>query len=159
MAISAADGIQRSPLLTPAAAPAGAAGTLSATYSTTSTTAVSSAFGVSFQASTTSVRLIGMATITNNTATDGVTLTLYRSTAAIPAAGAAPGGSDVALYAITRTISVASNPDAIPILIVDSGRTVGSTYYYYLALAAVTGGTASLVSGTNATTLTADAVA
>lgn len=123
--------------------------TLAAAYSTTSTTAVSSGFGVSLDSPGASVEWRAALLAANNTAGDGATLTLYRSTAAIPAAGSAPGGSDTALASISLVSSAASQNQAAVLQGLDTGLAGGTTYYYYVAIAALTGGTAQLDIGTN----------
>jgi hypothetical protein len=129
------------------------AATLASSYGTTSTTAVSTGMGVTIATTGTSIETHGHVVANNNTAADGWTATLYRSTSAIPAQGSAPGGSDIIVYQTTRTVSSASQNFNVGWAFLDSALTAGMTYYYYLCIQAVTGGTATAVGSTNQTTL------
>jgi hypothetical protein len=137
-----------------------AAAALGATYTTTSTTAVSTGFGVSLASPGSVLGWIVHAVVANNTAGDGGQLTLYRSTAGIPAAGSAPAAGDVAVWTSGPLLSTAANQSQVAGGdYLDTGLTAGTTYYYYLAAQAVTGGTASVVADTGATTVLIRAVA
>jgi len=122
---------------------------LSASYSTTSTTAVSTGLGTagvpvsSFtQGNPIVVSFEGYGY--NNTLGDGVTLSLYVSTAGVPAQGSAPPSTDTLLTSITVTQEgLASNPYSMPITYVYTPASSG-TYYFYVAVNAVTGGTATI---------------
>jgi hypothetical protein len=139
--------------------PAGATASLGSTYTTTSTTFVSTGMGVSVVSPSTALSYLLAAIVSNNTAGDGVSLALYRSTTGIPAAGAAPGTGDVAIWQSGELISSAANQQqAVATSDVDGGLAAGTTYYYYLAVEAVTGGTASVAAGSNQTTLTVRAL-
>jgi hypothetical protein len=136
-----------------------ASASLGANYTTTSTTAVSSGFGVSLVSPGTTLEFQAAALVANNTAGDGVQVTLYRSTTGIPAAGSAPGGSDVAVWTSNPLLSSAANQNqAASAVDIMTGLTAGTTYYFYLAVQAVTGGTASLNAGTNSTALLVRAI-
>jgi hypothetical protein len=136
-----------------------ASASLGATYTTTSTTAVSSGFGVSIVSPGTVLEYQVAALVANNTAGDGVQVTLYRSTTGIPAAGSAPGAGDVAVWTTTSLVSSSANQNqAASAVDLVSGLTAGTTYYFYLAVQAVTGGTASLEAGTNSTALLVRAI-
>lgn len=128
---------------------------LATTYNTTSTTPVSTGLGVSLAPGSTRVLLESALTVAQNTANDGVTVAIYRSTSAIPAAGSAPGGTDTLLWQDTWTAAIANGQEILSAILLDTGRTAGTTYYYYVAIAAVTGGQASLVGGNNASSITA----
>ena len=128
---------------------------LAASYGTTSTTAVSTGAGVTITPTGTRVEIDGHAVAQNNTASDGWTLAIYRTTGSIPAQGSAPGGSDAVVYQTTRTVSSANQNFNSGWQFVDSGLTVGAAYGYYITIAAVTGGTATVVGGTNQTTIIA----
>jgi len=122
---------------------------LSASYSTTSTTAVSTGLG-------TAKIVVSGATVNhplvvsfegygyNNTLGDGVTLSLYVSTAGVPAQGSAPPSTDTLLTSITVTQEgLASNPYSMPITYAYT-PTSGGNYYFYVTINAVTGGTATI---------------
>ena len=123
---------------------------LSASYSTTSTTAVSTGLGTAgiFVSSYNSgyplvVNFEGYGD--NNTLGDGVTLSLYVSTAGVPAQGSAPPSTDTLLTSITTTQEgLASNPYSMPITYVYTPPTAGDHYYFYVTINAVTGGTATI---------------
>jgi hypothetical protein len=122
---------------------------LSASYSTTSTTALSTGLGtaaVPVSAQTENLPLVvnfyGYGY--NNTLGDGVTLSLYVSTAGVPAQGSAPPGTDTLLTSITVTQEgLVSNPNSMPIAYVYTPTATGS-YYFYVAVNSVTGGTATI---------------
>jgi len=122
---------------------------LSASYSTTSTTAVSTGLGtagVPVSSFTVNHPLVvsfeGYGY--NNTLGDGVTLSLYVSTAGVPAQGSAPPSTDTLLTSITVTQEgLASNPYSMPITHVYTPTATGN-YYFYIAVNAVTGGTATI---------------
>jgi len=122
---------------------------LSASYSTTSTTPVSAGLGtagVPVSSYTQGLPLVvsfeGYGY--NNTLGDGVTLSLYVSTAGVPAQGSAPPSTDTLLTSITVTQEgLASNPYSMPITYVYTPTTQGD-YYFYIAVNAVTGGTATI---------------
>jgi len=122
---------------------------LSASYSTTSTTAVSTGLGtakVPVSSQTVNFPLVvsfeGYGY--NNTLGDGVTLSLYVSTAGVPAQGSAPPSTDTLLTSITVTQEgLASNPYSMPITYVYTPTATGN-YYFYIAVNAVTGGTATI---------------
>jgi len=122
---------------------------LSASYSTTSTTPVSTGLG-------TAKIVVSSATVNhplvvsfegygyNNTLGDGVTLSLYVSTAGVPAQGSAPPSTDTLLTSITVTQEgLASNPYSMPITYAYTPTATGN-YYFYIAVNAVTGGTATI---------------
>jgi len=126
------------------------------TATTTSTTAVSTGIGLSIIPGNTQVLLEGHAIVSNNTAGDGAIVYVYRSTAGIPAAGSAPATGDTAVFNSGAFLSSAANQQqSVAIHALDTGLTSGAKYYYYFGLAAVTGGTASLVGGTNTSVLVA----
>jgi len=136
-----------------------ATNTLSTAYTTTSTTAVSTGMGVSISSPSTALQWLLTAIGSNNTAGDGIALSLYRSTTGIPAAGAAPGTGDVAVWGSGSLLSsAAGQQQAASGTGIDTGLTSGTTYYYYLAVAAVTGGTASVGGGTSETVLRVRAI-
>jgi len=136
-----------------------ATATVSPAYTTTSTTAVSTGVGVSLSSPGTALQWLVNAIGSNSTAGDGIALTLYRSTTGIPAAGAAPGTGDVAVWTTGSLLSSAANQQqAAAGTSIDTGLTSGTTYYYYLALASVTGGTASVGGGTNETVIRVRAI-
>jgi len=122
---------------------------LSASYSTTSTTPVSTGLGtagVPVSSFTVNHPLVvsfeGYGY--NNTLGDGVTLSLYVSTAGVPAQGSAPPSTDTLLTSITVTQEgLASNPYSMPITYVYTPTATGN-YYFYIAVNAVTGGTATI---------------
>jgi len=122
---------------------------LSASYSTTSTTAVSTGLGTA--GVPVSVFTKGLPLVVsfegygyNNTLGDGVTLSLYVSTAGVPAQGSAPPSTDTLLTSITVTQEgLASNPYSMPITHVYTPTATGN-YYFYIAVNAVTGGTATI---------------
>jgi hypothetical protein len=122
---------------------------LSASYSTTSTTALSTGLG-------TAKIVVSSFTVNfplvvnfygygyNNTLGDGVTLSLYVSTAGVPAQGSAPPSTDTLLTSITVTQEgLVSNPNSMPIPYVYQPTATGS-YYFYVAVNSVTGGTATI---------------
>jgi len=122
---------------------------LSASYSTTSTTPVSTGLGTA--GVIVSRFIVGYPLVVNfegygynNTLGDGVTLSLYVSTAGVPAQGSAPPSTDTLLTSITVTQEgSASNPNSMPITYVYKTTSQG-TYYFYVAINAVTGGTATI---------------
>jgi len=122
---------------------------LSASYSTTSTTAVSTGLGTA--AVPVSSETVNHPLVVsfegygyNNTLGDGVTLSLYVSTAGVPAQGSAPPSTDTLLTSITVTQEgLASNPYSMPITHVYTPTATGN-YYFYIAVNAVTGGTATI---------------
>jgi len=122
---------------------------LSASYSTTSTTAVSTGLGTAaVPVSGFTVNLPLVVSFEgygyNNTLGDGVTLSLYVSTAGVPAQGSAPPSTDTLLTSITVTQEgLASNPYSMPITHVYTPTATGN-YYFYIAVNAVTGGTATI---------------
>jgi len=122
---------------------------LSASYSTTSTTPVSTGLG-------TAEIVVSGVTVNhpivvsfegygyNNTLGDGVTLSLYVSTAGVPAQGSSPPSTDTLLTSITVTQEgLASNPYSMPITYAYT-PTSGGNYYFYVTINAVTGGTATI---------------
>jgi len=123
---------------------------LSASYSTTSTTPVSTGLGTAgIYVSSETVNLPMVVSFEgygyNNTLGDGVTLSLYVSTAGVPAQGSAPPSTDTLLTSITVTQEgLASNPYSMPITYVYTPTTNGKKYYFYIAVNAVTGGTATI---------------
>jgi len=123
---------------------------LSASYSTTSTTAVSTGLGTAgVPVSVFTVNLPLVVSFEgygyNNTLGDGVTLSLYVSTAGVPAQGSAPPSTDTLLTSITTTQEgLASNPYSMPITYVYTPTTANENYYFYVTINAVTGGTATI---------------
>jgi len=123
---------------------------LSASYSTTSTTAVSTGLGTAgVPVSGFTVNLPLVVSFEgygyNNTLGDGVTLSLYVSTAGVPARGSAPPSTDTLLTSITVTQEgLASNPYSMPITYVYTPTTANTRYYFYITINAVTGGTATI---------------
>ena len=122
---------------------------LSASYSTTSTTPVSTGLGTTgFDVSNYTVNLPIVVSFEgygyNNTLGDGVTLSLYVSTAGVPAQGSAPPSTDTLLTSITTTQEgLASNPYSMPITYVYTPTATGYRYFY-VTINAVTGGTATI---------------
>ena len=122
---------------------------LSASYSTTSTTAVSTGLGTAgVPVSGFTVNLPLVVSFEgygyNNTLGDGVTLSLYVSTAGVPAQGSAPPSTDTLLTSITTTQEgLASNPYSMPLTHVYTPTATGN-YYFYVTINAVTGGTATI---------------
>jgi hypothetical protein len=122
---------------------------LSASYSTTSTTALSTGLGTA--KITVSSYTVNLPLVVNfygygynNTLGDGVTLSLYVSTAGVPAQGSAPPSTDTLLTSITVTQEgLVSNPNSMPIPYVYTPTATGS-YYFYVAVNSVTGGTATI---------------
>jgi hypothetical protein len=117
-------------------------------YSTTSTTAVCT--GTSAQIANPPfgrIEVTGQVTVNNNTASDGVEITVYRTTGSVPAQGAAPGGSDTKVVDITITPPAANENEVIPFHFFDSGLSNTSTYSYYVCINATTAGTAAVVGG------------
>jgi hypothetical protein len=122
---------------------------LSASYSTTSTTAVSTGLGTAaVPVSSVTEKLPMVVSFEgygyNNTLGDGVTLSLYVSTAGVPAQGSAPPSTDTLLTSVTTTQEgLASNPYSMPITYVYTPTATGK-YYFYVTINAVTGGTATI---------------
>ena len=124
---------------------------LSASYSTTSTTPVSTGLGTTPYGIYVSGATVNLPLVVsfegygyNNTLGDGVTLSLYVSTAGVPAQGSAPPSTDTLLTSITMTQEgLASNPNSMPITHVYTPTASGS-YYFYVTINAVTGGTATI---------------
>jgi len=122
---------------------------LSASYSTTSPTPVSTGLGTArIYVSSFTVDLPLVVSFEgygyNNTLGDGVTLSLYVSTAGVPAQGSAPPSTDTLLTSITVTQEgAASNPNSMPITYAYTPTATGN-YYFYIAVNAVTGGTATI---------------
>ena len=122
---------------------------LSASYSTTSTTAVSTGLGTAkIVVSSNTVNHPMVVSFEgygyNNTLGDGVTLSLYVSTAGVPAQGSAPPSTDTLLTSITTTQEgLASNPYSMPITYAYTPTATGN-YYFYVTINAVTGGTATI---------------
>ena len=123
---------------------------LSASYSTTSTTPVSAGLGTAgIYVSGATVNLPLVVSFEgygyNNTLGDGVTLSLYESTAGVPAQGSAPPSTATLLTSITVTQEgLASNPYSMPITYVYTPTTAGIRYNFYVTINAVTGGTATI---------------
>jgi hypothetical protein len=65
------------------------------------------------------------------------TVYVYRSTVGIPAAGAAPSGSDVQILSYTGTSDTSSAPNNIVLDLVDT-VSQGTTVYYYIAVSSST---------------------
>jgi hypothetical protein len=121
---------------------------LSASYSTTSTTPVSTGLYAYIPVSDITVNSPIVVEFEgygyNNTLGDGVTLSLYVSTAGVPAQGSAPPSTDTLLTSITVTQEgLVSNPNSMPITYVYTPTATGN-YYFYIAVNAVTGGTATI---------------
>jgi hypothetical protein len=69
--------------------------------------------------------------------TGNYTVYVYRSTVGIPAAGAAPSGSDVQVASFTGSSSSSSAPDNIVLDVVDT-VSQGTIVYYYIAVSSST---------------------
>jgi hypothetical protein len=133
---------------------------MASTYSTASTTQVSSGLGAAVTAGPNSRNLIrSVARASNNTLTDGVQVSLYRSITSIPIAGSAPNTGDVQLCTnIYTQEGAASNYHSMDFQFLDTGLTAGIAYYYYLTIMAVTGGTASICQVGSDTTILAETI-
>lgn len=130
-----------------------------ATYTTTSSTAISTGVGVTVASPHTDKNLINMAAlIKNGTINDGATIQIYRSTSSIPSQGNAPNSGDTSVFSATVTEAVAAGQVGIPACFVDSGLVPGQTYYYYITILSVTGGTTTIYGSSNQTTITAEPV-
>ncbi|MEM3845588.1 MAG: hypothetical protein QXU98_07805 [Candidatus Parvarchaeota archaeon] len=111
---------------------------------TTSTSPVQMGLGITYTPSTTG-RLLIIVTgeAANNTAGDGATVQLSYGTGSSPSNGASATGT-----AIGSKISVTSNAasQTVPVTLgyVLTGLTVGTSYWFDLQVAAITGGTASV---------------
>lgn len=126
---------------------------LAANYANTTTNPLSTGTGITITPTDSKIQVDGHAVAQNNTASDGWTVSVYRSTVGIPAQGAAPAGGDTVVYSTTRSVSSANQNFSCGFEFVDSGLTPNTTYYCYITIAAVTGGTATAVGGTNQTSL------
>ncbi len=127
---------------------------LAAAYANATTGDLSTGTGASFTALTADAKVSGTIRVANNTLADGVVSKVWLSTVAIPAQGVAPGGTDTEEWQATDTQEgLAGNPHTQAFDLVLSGLTVGTTYYVYLSIAAVTGGTATASGGHNETTI------
>lgn len=84
------------------------------------------------------------AEVLNNTAGDGARVAIYRNTTGVPVSGTAVG-TDTQVWASGVLLSSAAS-QIVPTsaIIIDAGVANGSNYYYYIAMLAVTGGTASV---------------
>jgi hypothetical protein len=112
----------------------------------TSTSFVSSGLGAAFTPNylTTSVITCSVQA-NNNTINDGLRVALYRNTTGIPANGTSVG-TDTQLYLWGANTSLGAGGVNFMYSVTyrDSGLVPGTTYYYYLANEAITGGTAAL---------------
>jgi hypothetical protein len=146
-----------SPAGTALGAPAYAS--LAAPYANATTGDLSTGTGVSFTALTATARVQGMLRVANNTIGDGVLSKVFLSTVGVPNQGAAPGGTDTAQWQNTDTQEgLAGNAHTQSFDFQLTGLTVGTVYYVYLTIAAVTGGTATASGGHNETTIQATSV-
>jgi hypothetical protein len=113
----------------------------------TSASLVSTGVGVQFtpQVSTTA-RIAFNSTAYNATLNDGVYMSVYRSTTAIPAVNNAPGGGDTELMSGSGPAMWSSTANAngnLAAFFTDSGPLVpGTLYYYYIVYRIAVGGTA-----------------
>lgn len=120
---------------------------ISGSNSTVATTA-SLGGGVSLAAKSAQMLVLGWGLATNNTTGDGLLIYLFRSTTGIPTSGSAPATGDVQLASyIQQYPASASTYQSATMVALDTGLTVGTTYYYYLALTPLLGGEALVDTG------------
>lgn len=119
---------------------------LTSSYNTTATSpGVAVGLGVSVIAPPSgSVLLLSTLRITNNTSSDGISASWYRSTVGIPSQGSAPNANDNIIRSSGNYVPSANFYfDAIAILR-DTGLNPGQTYYYYVTIYITTGGTGTI---------------
>ena len=135
---------------------------LTSTFTTGHKTGMRSAnYGVSIVPTCTGrVFLSAQIVVENDTVGDGILVYLLRSTIGIPAANTNADPSDAIIWAnAISLLTIGTTQTYISIgPILDSGLMAGTTYYYYFAITAVTGGNASILGNalpTQSTTLLA----
>ena len=111
-------------------------------YSTTSTSAVSTGIGLSITPSTTRVLVSVTGEAANNTSGDGSLIAVYSNTTGVPTSGTSVGTD--ALWTFTQVNGNASAYMGFAIAKLATGLTASQTYYFYVALQALGGGTAIL---------------
>ena len=117
-------------------------------YSTSSTTAASTGLGVSFTALyNANAFVILNAIVSNSLTTSTASVWVVRAAGAIPAAGAAVGGSDVVISASRLWAAPSAGGQYTNVSAgYDTGITPGTPYNYYLAIT-VSSGSTTLYSG------------
>ena len=111
---------------------------------TTSTTLVMAGYGQTFTPQKTGrVLIILLANVNNNTAGDGVQAVLSYGTGTPPAAGAAVTGLQTGGTAKVTSAAASASNEVVLVTILP-GLTVGTTYWFDVAYAAITGGTATI---------------
>ncbi|MEM3844947.1 MAG: hypothetical protein QXU98_04525 [Candidatus Parvarchaeota archaeon] len=111
---------------------------------TTSTSAVQMGLGVTYTPATTGrLLVIVVGEASNNTAGDGATVQLSYGTGSSPSNGASATGTAVGSK-ISITSNAASQTVPFSLGYVLTGLTIGTSYWFDLQVAAVTGGTASV---------------
>lgn len=118
---------------------------LSTAYTTTSTTAVMAGLGFTFTPVKKSgiVKITLDAVVSNSTADDGAQVQIAYGTGSAPAQGAAATGTAVGIAAKFES-AAAGAPGTVSTSAVVTGLTPGTTYWFDLQVAAITGGTASI---------------
>lgn len=112
---------------------------------TTSTTGVMMGLGVAYTPTRSGIVLVQIeGQMQNNTADDGAQAKLYYGTGSAPANGAALTGTQKGQAAIIDYVPTAAKRWPFGVTTVISGLTLNTAYWFDLALAALTGGTASL---------------
>ena len=115
-----------------------------ASTTSASTTYVSSGTGVALTLlSTGNVLVISSGPCGNTTTADGIKVAVYRTTGAIPTAGSAVTGSALTCEYVFTALTGNLN-SFFTTMDIDTAGTIGTAYNYYIAFAAITGGTANV---------------
>jgi len=127
---------------------------LSSNYSNASTTIISTGVGVSEAVPNTAFMVNATFAVSNSVLGDSTVVYIVRSTTSIPAAGSAINTGDVDVYSSPKLGALAANLiTGLSCRVLDSSLAAGTIYYYYIAMNSITGGTSTIYSGINATSI------